>query len=122
MATADKLIDSLHDIGPDSFVDHAERVRARDALFEALRKVQTPWDIVWDHNWVNGATNAAIKTLIDAGVFTKWEEAGGAPITCAKLADLTGADPQLIRTSSSLPPGYGFIWLRRADLASSQGA
>ncbi|KAK4041040.1 S-adenosyl-L-methionine-dependent methyltransferase, partial [Parachaetomium inaequale] len=39
----------------------------------------------------------AIKTLIDAGVFKKWAEAGGNPITCTKLAELTGADVLLIR-------------------------
>jgi hypothetical protein len=51
---------------------------------------------------VSGAINAAVKTLIDAGVFTKWAEAGGEPITCNKLAELTGADELLIRVFPSL--------------------
>jgi hypothetical protein len=96
MASADQLVANLEGIDADSFANEAERIRARDALLEALRKVQSPWDLAWDHNWVNGATNAAIKTLIDAGVFTKWAEAGGEPITCTKLAELTGADDLLI--------------------------
>lgn len=99
MASADQLISNLQGIEAGSFASEAERVRAKDALIEALRKVQTPWDIAWDHNWVNGATNAAIKTLIDAGVFVKWAEAGGEPITTAKLAELTGADAQLLSKS-----------------------
>ncbi|KFY46973.1 hypothetical protein V494_00266 [Pseudogymnoascus sp. VKM F-4513 (FW-928)] len=97
MASADKLITDLHGISGSSFANEAERVRARDALFEALRKVQSPWDIVWDHNWVTGATNASVKTLIDAGVFKKWAECGGSPKTCAELSELTGADELLIK-------------------------
>ncbi|KFY81900.1 hypothetical protein V500_10979 [Pseudogymnoascus sp. VKM F-4518 (FW-2643)] len=97
MASADKLIANLQEISGSSFANEAERVRARDALFEALRKVQSPWDIVWDHNWVNGATNASVKTLIDADVFKKWAECGGSPKTCAELSELTGADELLIK-------------------------
>jgi hypothetical protein len=99
MASADQLITTLQEINASSFANEAERVRVRDALFEALRRVQSPWDIVWDHNWVNGATNASVKTLIDAGVFKKWAANGGSPKTCAELADLTGADELLISTS-----------------------
>jgi hypothetical protein len=98
MASADQLVASLEGVNAGSFANGAERIRARDAVFEALRRIQSPWDIAWEHNWVNGALNAAIKTLIDAGVFTKWAEAGGEPITCTKLAELTGADELLIRT------------------------
>ncbi|KAK2596136.1 hypothetical protein QQS21_006413 [Conoideocrella luteorostrata] len=97
MASADKLLESLQGISASSFANEAERSRARDALFDALRRVQSPWDIVWDHNWVNPATNASIKTLIDAGVFTKWAETGGSPKTSAELAQLVGADDLVIR-------------------------
>lgn len=106
MTSADHLLANLEGVSASSFANEAERVRARDALFEALRKVQTPWDIVWDHNWVNGATNASIKTLIDAGIFKKWAECGGAPKTCTELAELTGADELLISTSILAP--YSF--------------
>ncbi|KAH8805413.1 S-adenosyl-L-methionine-dependent methyltransferase [Xylogone sp. PMI_703] len=97
MASADQLISHLQGISASSFANEVERVRARDALFETLRKVQSPWDIVWDHNWVSGATNASIKTLIDAGVFRKWAECGSMPKTCTELAELTGADEMLIK-------------------------
>lgn len=97
MASADELVANLQGIEANSFTTEADRIRARDALFEALRKVQSPWDIAWDHNWVNPAVNAAIKSLIDAGVFKKWAEAGGEPLTSAQLAELTGADVLLIR-------------------------
>ena len=101
MASADQLLSNLQGIEASTFANEAERIRARDGLLEALRRVQSPWDIAWTHNWVNGAVNAAIKTLIDAGVFKKWAEAGGGPITCTELGKLTGADTVLISTSSS---------------------
>lgn len=97
MASADQLLENLKGIDATSFANEVERVRARDALFEALRRVQSPWDIAWDHNWVNGATNAAIKTLVDAGVFQKWADAGWQATTSADLAKLTGAETELIR-------------------------
>lgn len=98
MASADQLIATLSNLDSGSFANEGERIRARDALFDALRKVQSPWDIAWEHNWVNPATNAAIKTLIDAGVFKKWAEAGHGNKTSEELAQLTGADALLIRT------------------------
>ncbi|CAN9474332.1 unnamed protein product [Alternaria alternata] len=97
MASADQLIGALEGLDAKSFVNEAERVRAMDALTLALSKVQKPWDIVWQHCWVNPATNACVKTLIDAGVFSKWIETGGGEKTCAELAESTGADVVLVR-------------------------
>ena len=96
MASVESLRASLQGISANSFKTELERVQVRDALFEALRRVQSPWDIVWDHVWVTGATNASIKTLIEAGLFTKWAAEGGSEKTCTELAALTGADEVLI--------------------------
>lgn len=104
MASADQLIASLEDLNAKSFANEAERVRVRDALFNALRQVQSPWDIAWEHNWVNPATNASIKTLYDAGVFNKLIDGGESPKTCAELAKLTGADGLLISQSYTPRP------------------
>ncbi|KAL2200645.1 S-adenosyl-L-methionine-dependent methyltransferase [Corynascus similis CBS 632.67] len=109
MASADQLIANLQGVDAKSFANEAERIRARDALFEALRRIQSPWDIAWDHVWVSGAINAAIKTLIDAGVFKKWAEAGGEPITSAKLAELTGADILLIQRMMRAIAGQNLV-------------
>lgn len=103
MASADQFIASLQGIDAQSFANEAERIRARDAVFEALRRIQSPWDLAWEQNWAGPVTNATIKTLIDAGVFNKWAEAGGEPITCTRLAELTGADALLLRVSPLLP-------------------
>jgi len=102
MASADELIGTLQGLEAKSFSNETERVRARDALFECLRRVQSSWDIVWEQNWVNGATNASIKTLIDVGLFKKWAESGGKPQTSTELAELVGADGLLISMLRSL--------------------
>lgn len=97
MASADGLVSSLEDLDVNSFSNELDRIRTREALFKALMKVQSPWDIVWQHNWVNGATHACIKTLIDVGLFDRWAKDGGAPKTCIELSELTGSDEVLIR-------------------------
>lgn len=104
MASPNQLVSSLESLTPDSFASETERVRVRDALFQALRTVQSPWDIAWEQNWVSGATNASIKTLVDAGIFAKWIEIGGKPAKAGHLAELVNADEVLIsgsRCSSS---------------------
>ena len=90
---------SLESLSTASFAADAERVRVRDALFKALRTIQSPWDIAWEQNWVYPATNASVKTLIDAGIFTKWIETGGKPAKAGDLAELCKADPVLISES-----------------------
>jgi hypothetical protein len=120
MSSVDQLVATLQDIKPESFSNEAERLRVTAALTEALRRVQSPWDIAWEHNWVNLATNAAIKTLIDARVFQKWTEMGGAPQTCDELARLTEVDPILL----SMLPAYfhlSFIQLLSNLLRHHQG-
>ncbi|KAG5926349.1 hypothetical protein E4U53_003104 [Claviceps sorghi] len=97
MASSEQLLAAVEGISASSFANEDERIRARDALFEALRRVQSPWDIVWEHNWVNLATNASVKTLIDAGVFSKWAQQGHAPQTSAQLAELVGVPVAVIR-------------------------
>lgn len=120
MATADKLVRDLAGIGDAaSFADETERVRARDALLEALRKVQSPWDIVWDHNWVQAATYSCIKTFVDAGVFDRWAAAGGGARTSAELAELSGVEEQVVRMYISLIL-YNFLdslgaWLQLSE-------
>lgn len=98
MSSTSELISTLEGLSAASFASEADRVRVRDALFKALRTVQSPWDIAWEQNWVNGATNASVKTLIDAGIFSKWIENGGKPAKAGDLAELCNADPILIST------------------------
>lgn len=96
MPTLDRLFAALEDIGPDSFPSEDDRLRAEDLIVGALARIRKPWDIALNHNWVNPCTNAATKTLIDAGVFKKWVEIGSKPQTSVQLARLTDTDLTLI--------------------------
>ncbi|KAM6508594.1 hypothetical protein FSOLCH5_011589 [Fusarium solani] len=80
-----------------------------EALSLALSRVQKPWDTVWQHNWVNLATNACVKTLIDAGVFKQWIRSGGSEKTSRELAKLTGTDEVLIRRMMRQIAGQNLI-------------
>ncbi|KAK7740598.1 hypothetical protein SLS62_011099 [Diatrype stigma] len=97
MTSANAIIQALEAINADSFADTNERHRVEDALVAALNRVRTPWDIGWNHVWVNAPTNASIKILIDAGIFKKWVENGSKPQTTDELAEFTSTDPALIR-------------------------
>ncbi|KAJ4156248.1 hypothetical protein NW754_007872 [Fusarium falciforme] len=108
-ATQNKLIDTLESLDAGSFSNEAERVRTMEALSLALSRVQKPWDTVWQHNWVNPATNACVKTLIDAGVFKQWIGSGGSEKTSRELAKLTGTDEVLIRRMMRQIAGQNLI-------------
>ncbi|KUI72838.1 Demethylsterigmatocystin 6-O-methyltransferase [Cytospora mali] len=97
MASTDQLLETLEGISSGSFANETERIKVRDALFKALRKTQTPWDLAWEHSWTNPAVSACINTLVQIGVFTKWAEADYQPMTCTAMAKLTGADVVLLR-------------------------
>ncbi|KAK7745755.1 beta-glucosidase [Diatrype stigma] len=101
MSPVNEIILRLGDIGVGSFDSESERLQLCDALLATLQKVRSPWDIACTHNWVNPTTNAAIKTLIDAGIFKKWTEQGNKPLSTAEFAELTGADPVLLAPALS---------------------
>ncbi|KAI0380361.1 O-methyltransferase [Hypomontagnella monticulosa] len=96
MMSVDQAISRLHEIGAGSFNSESERLRLSDALLATLRRVQSPWDIACAHGWIDLTTVATIKTLIDAGLFTKWSEQGNNPLTVDEFAKLTGADAVLL--------------------------
>ncbi|OTB16956.1 hypothetical protein K445DRAFT_74246 [Daldinia sp. EC12] len=97
MATLGRLSATLQGIDSNSFADEDERIYAENLLFNALSRIQSPWDIAWNHNWVNASIHGAAKSLIDAGLFKKWVEHGSKPESSESLAKMTNADPVLIR-------------------------
>lgn len=76
--------------------DEADRVTIKDALFAALRRVQSPFDTAFDLCWNNPAVDAATRTLIEVGLFEKWVAKGGQPSSGHDLASMTGVDPELM--------------------------
>lgn len=98
MSSSD-LIKTLIELDADSVKDDAERAQLVDALLKALRTVQKPWEITADHGWAQPGLIAAIKTLIDAGLWSKWVAAGGQPSHVSELAQLSGVDAPLLGMS-----------------------
>lgn len=96
MTSTEEAIAQLESIGDGSFKSESERLQLSNALLATLRRVQTPWDMACAHGWIELTTVAAIKTLIDAGLFTKWAEQGSTPLTTDEFAKLTGADAVLL--------------------------
>ncbi|KAH7308596.1 O-methyltransferase [Stachybotrys elegans] len=96
MVSVDESISRLGEIDTGSSLSESERLRLSNALVAALRRVQSPWDIACSHGWIELTTIFAIKSLIDAGVFTKWAEQGSKPLTANEFAELTGADAVLL--------------------------
>lgn len=92
MSSADQVVASLQGLTSTSFASEAERAKARDALFNAYRNVQTPWDVVQDSVWSEPVTLAAVKTFIDLDIWKKWGTQGFKPAGSKELADLGGAD------------------------------
>ncbi|KAK6952335.1 hypothetical protein Daesc_006870 [Daldinia eschscholtzii] len=96
MAILGRLSATLQGIDSNSFADEDERIYAENLLFNALSRIQSPWDIAWNHNWVNASIHGAAKSLIDAGLFKKWVEHGSKPESSESLAKMADADPVLI--------------------------
>jgi hypothetical protein len=96
MVSIDEAISRLGEIGDGASLTEPQRLQLSDALIAALRRVQSPWDIACAHGWIELTTHFAIRSLIDAGVFTKWAEQGNKPLTASEFADLTGADAVLL--------------------------
>ncbi|ETS77264.1 hypothetical protein PFICI_11138 [Pestalotiopsis fici W106-1] len=96
MMSTDEAISRLESIGADSFKSEPERLQLANALLAALRRIQTPWDIACAHGWIEMTTVAAVRTLIDVGLFTKWAAHGSKPLTTNEFAKLTGADAVLL--------------------------
>lgn len=73
MSPSTILLEALQSFEPASLEgDEAERIRIREKLTEVLRQVQSPWDVAWEHSWVNMAATPVVKTLIDMDIFEKW--------------------------------------------------
>lgn len=99
------MIESLRAIGSDALCND-DRLRLLDELRATTRRVQSPWDVAWEQAWVDGCTKAAIKSLIDIGVFTKWAESGNRPMAIAAFGELTGADTTLLGQYISIHSFY----------------
>ena len=98
--STDELIKSLEHVDASKFASEGDRARVQQALHAALRRVQTPFDVGMEHAWVYPPMIAAIRTLIDAGLWKKWVAMGGQPTTVETLAKACDMEQTFLRLSA----------------------
>lgn len=91
------LVSQLKTLNIDSFQDDSERALVVDELTRIMNKLTRPADLAFDHIYGNRTCVASIATLVEAGVFRKWEKDGRNALSCTQLSDLTGVDVVLLR-------------------------
>lgn len=92
----DLLISQLKTLDSGSFRDESKKLALIEELKRAVNNLSRPSDLAFNHIFGNAAYVAAISILIEAGVFTKWEEDGTDPLSCTRLSELTGVDVVLL--------------------------
>lgn len=118
MVSQDDVLSLLEKLDAESFTNETDRLRVRDGLQKALRKISKPFEVIQEHvNWYFTEI-AVVKSLIFAGVFEKWAQSGSEKLTCQELAELTGADAMLLRKFISTDERIEM----RTDKHSVQGA
>ena len=95
MSTAQDVIGTLNGLSGGNFGE-TDRVKVERALLGALRRIQKPFDTALNHCWTEPAVTAYVRTLIDAGFWGKWAEAGGEPSSLSELASLGDIDVVLL--------------------------
>ncbi|KAJ4386459.1 hypothetical protein N0V93_009355 [Gnomoniopsis smithogilvyi] len=97
MGSQEDILSMLEKLNADTFIDETERLRVRDGLQKALRKISKPFEVSQEHvNWYFTEI-AVVRALIFAGVFQKWAQNSSEKLTVQELAELTGADVVLLR-------------------------
>ena len=51
MANAKSIVATLENVNANAFENEAERALARDAIYAAYYRIQTPWEIAATQGW-----------------------------------------------------------------------
>lgn len=101
MATSVKdLIASLD--GIPSNINDAERMELTDVLRRNLHRLQTPFERAWEMTLAHPHVYAAIKTMLDLGIWEAWRLAGGGEKSTDELVAMSNnkeCSPNLLRES-----------------------
>lgn len=79
----------------DSFQNEYERRKAVQCARELLAKLETPWDTASRLLLIDPFAVAALKTLVNLQVFSRWQPVNSAK-TLAELTQLTGCEGRLL--------------------------
>lgn len=106
MATSVKDLIASLDAIPSSISDE-ERRELTDALRRNLNRLQTPFERAWEMVLAAPHVYAAIKTLLDLGVWEAWRSVGGGEKSIDELVEMcnTRCAPNLLRKANPFSPG-----------------
>ncbi|KAI1446999.1 S-adenosyl-L-methionine-dependent methyltransferase [Annulohypoxylon stygium] len=90
------LIQTLNNIGADSFINDGERIEAVLAAYALVSRLETPWEFVARTCMGQPALGAALKVAKDLKLYDKWHELGDGEMTCEQLSELVSCDPALL--------------------------
>ncbi|OHW98651.1 o-methyltransferase [Colletotrichum incanum] len=87
-----------------------DRVEALQATYEALARLESPWDTYIRLQMNMPGVMAGLKIIKDLRLMAKWHEKGCIPMTSLQLAELVGnCDPQLLHRFLRLLVANGFL-------------
>ncbi|GKT60557.1 sterigmatocystin 8-O-methyltransferase [Colletotrichum tofieldiae] len=96
---------AVKDVTASSFMSEKDRVEALQATYEAIARLESPWDTYVRLQMNMSGVAAGLKIIKDLRLMAKWHEKGCVPMTSSQLAELVGnCDPQLLLTQSVVVP------------------
>jgi hypothetical protein len=101
-------IKQFNSIQPDQFTTDVERYEAKEAARRLLSRLETPFEQGWRLSFETPVLIAGVQTLLDLGIWQKWNEANkekpGVAVTLTQLLTWsnTEAEPNLLRKSASI--------------------
>lgn len=99
--SAKDLIAALDNLGASpGHLTNVERLEVADALRRNYHRLQTPFERVWEMLLARTHTYAAIKTVMDLGLWKAWGAAGGGEKLLDELVEMCdkACAPNLLRT------------------------
>lgn len=94
LATTPPIVKELRALGTEKLNNQDRRLIVHELLL-ARRRLQSPFEVAFDHLWGDIAEIASIKSFIDAGIFHRWEQVGKARQSSQELAELGGMSPDM---------------------------
>ncbi|CCF33793.1 hypothetical protein CH063_05918 [Colletotrichum higginsianum] len=104
---------TVENVTADAFASDKDRAKALQATYEAIARLESPWETVvriQANMAQQSAVTLGLKIIKDVGLMPKWHEKGNIPMTSAQLAELVGnCDPQLLHRFLRLLASNGFL-------------
>ncbi|KAJ0160691.1 Demethylsterigmatocystin 6-O-methyltransferase, partial [Colletotrichum tanaceti] len=102
-----EYLSAVENITADAFASDKDRAEALQATYEAIGRLESPWETFVR---IQPAVDVGVKLIKDVGLMPKWHEKSNVPMTSAQLAELVGnCDPELLLRFIRLLASNGFL-------------